>query len=46
MVMQWLDRFCRYETFGTKTLKMELWLKRYRVFKLQGLDCKCTVARL
>jgi benzoyl-CoA reductase/2-hydroxyglutaryl-CoA dehydratase subunit BcrC/BadD/HgdB len=32
-MMQWLDRFCRYETFGTKTLKTELRLKSYRVFK-------------
>jgi hypothetical protein len=28
-----------------KSLKMELKLKRYVVFKLQGLDCKFTRAR-
>jgi hypothetical protein len=31
-MMQWIDRFCRYETFGVK-LKTELRLKRYRVLK-------------
>jgi hypothetical protein len=45
MMMQWLDRFCRYETFGTKSLKTELQLKRYRTFNLQELDCKYTWAR-
>jgi hypothetical protein len=33
-MMQWLDRFCHYETFGKKSLKMELWLKSYKVLKL------------
>jgi hypothetical protein len=28
-----------------KSLKMELWLKRYEVLKLQGLDCKIPGAR-
>jgi hypothetical protein len=29
-----------------KSLKTELWLKRYEILKLQGLDCKYTGARL
>jgi hypothetical protein len=45
MMMQWLDRFCCYETFSKKSLKTELRLKRYEVFKLQGLDCKIAGAR-
>jgi hypothetical protein len=44
-MMQWLDTFCRYETFGAKSLKTELRLKRYVVLKLQELDCKYTGAR-
>jgi hypothetical protein len=39
-MMQWLDRFCRYESFGAKSLKTELHLKRYEVLNWQGLDCK------
>jgi hypothetical protein len=35
-MMHWLDRFCRYKTFGTT----ELHLKSYRVLKFQELDCK------
>jgi hypothetical protein len=31
-MMQWLDRFCLYETFGTKITE-ELQLKSYRVLK-------------
>jgi hypothetical protein len=31
-MMQWIDRFCRYEIFGEKSLKTELWLKSNRVF--------------
>jgi hypothetical protein len=31
--MHWLDRFCLYESFGTKTLEMELRLKSYDVLK-------------
>jgi hypothetical protein len=46
MMMQQLDRFCPYESLAQKSLKMELRLKRYRVLKLQGLDCKYTGARL
>jgi hypothetical protein len=38
--MQWLDRFYRYEAFGTKITKMELRLKSYGVLMLQGLDYK------
>jgi hypothetical protein len=41
-MMQWLDRFCRYGIFGTKITKTELRLRRSRVLKLQGLDCKFT----
>jgi hypothetical protein len=26
-MMQWLDMFCRYETFGAKSLKNKLRLK-------------------
>jgi hypothetical protein len=32
--MQWLDRFCRYETLAQKSLKTELRLKSYGVLKL------------
>jgi hypothetical protein len=41
-MMQWLDRFCRYKTFGAKISKTELRLKRHMVLKFQGLDCKYT----
>jgi hypothetical protein len=44
MMMQWLDRFCRYKTFGIKSLKTELRLKIYEFLKWQGLDYKIIVA--
>jgi hypothetical protein len=40
MIMYCLNRFCCYENFGTKSLKIELRLKRYEVFKFYGLRCK------
>jgi hypothetical protein len=33
-MMQWLDRFCHFETFGRKSLETELQLKSYKVLKL------------
>jgi hypothetical protein len=40
MIMQWLNRFCRYKNLVQKSLKTKLLLKRYEVLKLQGLKCK------
>jgi hypothetical protein len=45
MMIQCLDRFCCNETFGAKSLKTKLQLKRYKVLKFQGLDCKYTGVR-
>jgi hypothetical protein len=35
-MMQWLDKFCRYDTFGAKTLKTELQLKDMRFLTSRG----------
>jgi hypothetical protein len=45
-MMQWLDRLCRYGTFGEKSLKTELRLKSYRVFNFQGLKRKITELKI
>jgi hypothetical protein len=39
-MMQWIDMFCHYETFGAKSLKTELQLKSYGVLKFYGPKCK------
>jgi hypothetical protein len=41
-MMQWLDRFCFYETFAAKITSNGVTVKKYRVLKLQGPDRKTT----
>jgi hypothetical protein len=48
---QYDDAMARYvlslqKFLAQKSLKTELWLKRYEILKLQGLDCKTVGVRL
>jgi hypothetical protein len=37
MMMQWLDSFCRYKTFGTKITKNGVTVKKLCGFEMAGV---------